>query len=83
MSVIIIKGFINIIKQYEKIIIYDENSKSGGILPIINKCLLNHKVNKKIKFLTSTDKQIFNYYQDREAMILKQNLGKESLKKLI
>lgn len=77
------KGFINIINQYEKIIIYDENSKSGGILPIINKCFLNHKINKKIKFLTSTDKQIFNYYQDREAMIIKQNLGKESLKKLL
>ena len=77
------KGFIKIIKQYKKIIIYDESSESGGILPIINNCLLKYKVNKKIKVLTSPDKQIFEYYQNRDLMINKQNLGKKNLNKLL
>ncbi len=77
------KGFIKIIKQYKKIIIYDESSESGGILPIINNSLLKYKVNKKIEILTSPDKQIFNYYQDRDLMISKSGLGKRNLNKLL
>jgi transketolase len=77
------KGFIKIIKQYKKIIIYDESSESGGILPIINNCLVKNKVNKKIEILTSPDKQIFNYYQDRDLMISKSGLGKKNLNKLL
>ncbi len=77
------KGFIKIIKQYKKIIIYDESSESGGILPIINNSFLKYKVNKKIKILTSPDKQIFNYYQDRDLMISKSGLGKRNLNKLL
>lgn len=77
------KGFIKIIKQYKKIIIYDESSESGGILPIINNCLVKNKLNKKIEILTSPDKQIFNYYQDRDLMISKSGLGKKNLNKLL
>ena len=77
------KGFIKIFKQYKKIIIYDESSESGGILPIINNCLVKNKVNKKIEILTSPDKQIFNYYQDRDLMISKSGLGKKNLNKLL
>jgi len=77
------KGFIEIINQYKKIIIYDESSESGGIFPIINNCLIKNKINKNIEILTSPDRQIFYYCQNRDLMINKLSLDKESLKKLL
>ena len=77
------KGFIKTVNKYKKIIIYDENTESGGITPIINNCLMKYKINKNIEILTSADKQIFRYYRDRYLMVNKLNLGKKSLKKLL
>ena len=77
------KNFIQEIKKYNKIIIYDENSESGGIVPIINSIFIKNKINSKLKILTSPDKQIFSYYQDRNLFIRKQGICKYSLEKLI
>ena len=73
----------SLIKKYKKIIVYDESSENGGIVPILNKIFIQNRLNHKIYTLTSSDKQIFDYFQDRGLMIKKLKLDKKSLIKFI
>lgn len=76
-------SFLSLIKKYKKIIVYDESSENGGIVPILNKIFIQNRLNHKIYTLTSSDKQIFDYFQDRGLMIKKLKLDKKSLIKFI
>lgn len=76
-------SFLSLIKKYKKIIVYDESSENGGIVPILNKIFIQNRLNRKIYTLTSSDKQIFDYFQDRGLMIKKLKLDKKSLIKFI
>ena len=78
-----LKKFLKELKKYNKIIIYDENSESGGIVPIVCKIMLLNGLNKKIKILTSKDKQIFFYSQDRKTMLQRENIDANKLLDLI
>lgn len=73
--------FVKILKKHKKILIYDENTYFGGISSIINKILLEHKLDfVKILYLTCTeDKQIFKYNQSRDALLNYLNLDEREL----
>ncbi len=74
---------INNLKKYKKIIIYDENTISGGITPILMKLFNKYGLTKKIKVLASPDKQLFKYSVDRETLLKYLKIDKSNLKKLI
>lgn len=77
------KKFLKTIKEYENIIIFDENSKNGGITPILSNIFIENNLNLKIKILASKDIQSFFYYQKREFLLKKLNLNETKLKKII
>lgn len=74
------KKFVNNIKIYSKITIFDENTYSGGITPIIQKIIIKYKLDIKINFLTLPDEQIFVYSNTREQMLKKFGLTEKNLK---
>ena len=75
--------FKNTIKKYEKIIIFDENSYSGGISPIINDMLINIRYKGDVKYLTLPDKQIFFYNTERSELLKKFKLDFKNLRNLV
>jgi transketolase len=75
--------FINICKKYKKLIVYDENTISGGILPIIQQILTEYDVKNELIFLCSPDKQLFKYSQSRESILEVLGLTKNHLNKII
>lgn len=75
--------FINICKKYKKLIVYDENTISGGILPIIQQILTEYDVKNELIFLCSPDKQLFKYSQSRESILEVLELTKNHLNKII
>lgn len=77
------KKIINDLKKYKEIIIFDENSKFGGITPIIFDIVNQGKIYSKIKILTSPDEQIFKYSTSRSKILDLINLNKKSLERLI
>ncbi|RPG53592.1 MAG: hypothetical protein CBE48_001095 [Flavobacteriales bacterium TMED288] len=77
------KKFIRCVKKYKKIIIFDENSKSGGISPIVLNILNENKVSKNPIILSSKDEQSFFYSQNRELNINNSSISKKDLLKLI
>lgn len=77
------KKFINICKKYKKLIVYDENSISGGIFPVIKKILTEYNVKIKLISLCSPDEQIFKYSQSREAFLKILGLTRNDLNKII
>ena len=77
------KKFLSEVKKYKKILIYDENTFSGGISPIISFFFLKNKITRQTFFLTSPDKQIFRYSNNREKLIKEIGLSKEDLIKKI
>jgi transketolase len=77
------KKFLKTVKEYENIIIFDENSKNGGITPILSNIFIENNLNLKIKILASKDIQSFFYYQKREFLLKKLNLNETKLKKII
>ena len=62
------KIFLHDIRQYKKVIFYDENTYEGGITPIILRVLLKAKKNFKIYYKLVPSKQIFLYSQSREDL---------------
>tara|TARA_B100000900_G_scaffold370373_1_gene348839 strand:- start:3502 stop:4428 length:927 start_codon:yes stop_codon:yes gene_type:complete len=71
------KKLSKIISGYKKILIYDENTISGGISFILNTFFLENGIIKKTyAYLTAPENQTFKYYQDRN--IIHKNLGIDS-----
>jgi transketolase len=77
------KFFLNTIKKYKKIVIYDESSKYGGITPIIANFFIENKLNIDLEVLSSKDVQSFFYSQERYDVLKKMKICKEKLKKLL
>lgn len=77
------KNFIKSLKNYKKIFIFDENSKSGGISSIILNILNANKVKKNPIILSSKDEQSFFYSQDRELNIKNSKISKNDLLRII
>ncbi len=77
------KKFLKDLRKYKNVVIYDESSYLGGISPIINSFILKNKLNLKINYLTSPDKQIFLYSKNRDQLMNKLKIGKDDLRKLI
>jgi len=77
------KKFINICSKYDEIVIYDENTEYGGILPIILNIFNKGKVKAKIKTLCIKDKQYFIYSDNREKILSKLKIDKDSLEKIV
>ena len=77
------KKFIKIIKKYKNIIIFDENSKNGGIAAILSNIFIENSLHLKVKILASEDIQSFFYSQTREDILKRLGLNKEKLKKII
>ena len=75
--------FINVCKKYKKLIVYDESSISGGILPIIQKILIEYNIKKELFYLCSPDKQLFKYSQSRNLILKIIGLTKNHLNKII
>lgn len=76
------KKFINICSKYDEIVVYDENTEYGGILPIILNIFSKKKVKSKIKTLCIKDKQYFIYSDNREKILFKLKIDKKSLEKI-
>lgn len=76
------KKFINICFKYDEIVVYDENTEYGGILPIILNIFSKKKVKAKIKTLCIKDKQYFIYSDNREKILFKLKIDKKSLEKI-
>ena len=74
--------FINICKKYKKLIVYDENTISGGILPVIQNILIKHNLKKELIPLCSPDMQLFKYFQSRDKMLKILGLTKSDLNKI-
>lgn len=77
------KGFLNLCKKYDKIIIYDESTMHGGITPIIQNLFLHHNLKKDITYLCSPDRQVFKYAQTREKILEILKISKQHLSKII
>jgi transketolase len=77
------KKFLKMVQEYENIIIYDENSKNGGITAILSNIFIENNLSLKIKILASKDIQSFFYSQERDVILKKLNLNKTKLKKII
>tara|TARA_B100000989_G_scaffold87695_1_gene63235 strand:- start:33887 stop:34816 length:930 start_codon:yes stop_codon:yes gene_type:complete len=75
--------FCNELKKYNKILIYDENTFSGGISPIITNFLFKKKIFKRIEFLVCPDKQLFEYSHNRDKLLDVIGLSKKKLEKII
>jgi transketolase len=76
------KKFANLCSKYKKIIVYDENTTSGGIAPIIKSIYLKFNLKSKIFFLCSPEEQIFRYENTREKMIERLKISKKYLSKI-
>ena len=74
---------INELKKNKKIIIYDESSANGGVIPIINNFILKKKLKLNIEYMASLDKQIFLYAKDRDILHQKLKIGPADLKRFI
>jgi transketolase len=77
------KKFVKNVKEFKKIIIYDESTISGGITPIILNVLNNLDLKKKVKILASPDKQLFRYSLIRDDILKHLKIDKSYLEKLI
>lgn len=77
------KKFLKTVQEYKNIIIFDENSKNGGITAILSNIFIESNLNLKIKILASKDNQSFLYYMQRDLMLDKLNLNKKKLKSII
>ena len=74
----------NILNKYQKILIYDESTVSGGISAILNNIFLKMKLNNKsFIHLTCPEKQIFKYCQNRSEILKILNIDEIALKKKI
>ena len=61
---------VNILKSYRKILLYDENTKSGGFSFIINDIINKNNITySRLKSLCSPEKQIFIYRQNRDSLL--------------
>ncbi len=75
-----IKKLCYFLKKFKKVIIYDENTSSGGISFIINDIILKNNISfKKIKYICSPEKQIFIYRQDRQTLLKDLNIDQKNL----
>jgi deoxyxylulose-5-phosphate synthase len=77
------KKFLKTVQEYKNIIIFDENSKNGGITAILSNIFIESNLNLKIKILASKDNQSFLYYKQRDLILDKLDLNKKKLKSII
>ena len=76
-------SFIKELKKYKKIILFDENSKFGGIAPIILNMINDFSLKIRIDIIASKDEQIFKYSKSRDEFMEMLNLNKKNLQKLL
>lgn len=77
------KKLIKTIQEYKNIIIFDENSKNGGITTILSNFFVENQLNLKVTILASKDIQSFFYSQERDTILKKLGLDKNKLKNII
>lgn len=77
------KKLIKTIQKYKNIIIFDENSKNGGITTILSNFFIENQLNLKVTILASKDIQSFFYSQERDGILKKLSLDKNKLKNII
>ena len=70
----LIKSFL----KYDKIIILDENTIFGGLVPIVTDLIARHKLSKEIKIFSLPDTQCFNY-GDRNWLHKKYKIDNKSV----
>ncbi len=75
--------FKEIIKQFKKIIIYDENTKLGGISPILMAFLNKYNLAINVQILASPDKQTFKYSLERNKILKLLGIYKTDLERLL
>jgi len=73
------KIFASEIKKFNKILVYDESTYSGGISPIITNFLSKKKILIEIEFLVCPNIQLFRYSNERKKIIEKIGLSKKNL----
>lgn len=65
-----LKKLHSILKNYNKLIIYDENTNSGGFSFIINNLIIKKRLKfENITNICSPERQIFIYRQDRNDLL--------------
>ncbi len=73
---------LRIIKNYKKIIIYDECTYWGGFTPIVSSLLIKNKLKINLNILSSPDKQLFKYSQNRDEIHEYLKISPKYLRKL-
>jgi transketolase C-terminal domain/subunit len=73
---------LKIIKNYKKVIIYDECTYWGGFTPIVSSLLIKNKLKINLNILSSPDKQLFKYSQNRDEIHEYLKISPKYLRKL-
>ena len=73
---------LRIIKNYKKVIIYDECTYWGGFTPIVSSLLIKNKLKINLNILSSPDKQLFKYSQNRDEIHEYLKISPKYLRKL-
>ena len=76
------KKLLKIIKKHKKIIIYDECTYWGGFTPIIFSLLIKNKLKINLNVISSPDKQLFKYSQNRDKILEHLKISPKYLRKL-
>ena len=63
------RKLLKFIKNYKKVIIYDECTYWGGFAPIVSGLLIKNKIKINLKILSSPDIQLFMYRQSRDEIL--------------
>jgi transketolase len=77
------KKFASLCSFYNKVIVYDENTVTGGIIPIINNIYIYYRLKNKISYLCAPNKQLFKYQMTRDQMFEMLKISKRYLNKII
>ncbi len=76
------KKLVKALSKYKNIIILDENTIYGGLVPIIMELIAKHRLSKKIKIFSLPDTQCFNY-GDRNWLHKKYKIDNQTIIKFI
>ena len=76
------RKLLKFIKNYKKVIIYDECTYWGGFAPIVSGLLIKNKIKINLKILSSPDIQLFKYSQSRDEILDYLKISPKYLRKL-
>ena len=76
------RKLLKFIKNYKKVIIYDECTYWGGFAPIVSGLLIKTKIKINLKILSSPDIQLFKYSQSRDEILDYLKISPKYLRKL-